>query len=448
MNLTNLILLKTIFGSYNLTYLMNSILVSNKIENIVLYYQNHTLDVANAVLLSQFASIRTFSILELKQNQNEIARRNNYTFYIYLVDLEGFFDVAFSRYHINIHCRHLFLIEKKYINEDKFIDTDFWEHCNIAIAVWQNEEIFVYKYQFNNKTVVEDNTWYGMDTKTNTNFYELMFIDNVFDYNQTNCSFSLVPFFFPPNEMVLATIMNETQRRHSYDTGTNYKYFTGRNIYLTELICEHFGCAFQMYSVYTDFYLIKKNYKDYMKDQVVELKTLDNQPERSLTVATFPTHLKISLEIYPFDEDKLVIIVPNRLIATSLLLKIIFESPLLCVWSFTILLTTTVRLGLNTNRMKWPNNIGRIVLDTFSIAFTGAGFVQISKRSERVLILTLSVFSFLSSIVCTGFIFQQYISQEMHSTINSVEDLNKSGIQIYGYPIYFNNYMNETLHKM
>ena len=414
MNLTSLILFKTmLFYFQSITNLMDQILVSDKIENIVLYYQHHSIDVLNAILSSKYASKRTFFVLEYSENYFELRRRTENTFYIYLVDLWVLQSLSARDDYLGFNwmCRHLFVINEEQVSRNCF-HLKLWTKCNMAVMLWK-KQLLLLTFNYNLQVFF---TLFD----TSRLQYDDMFLDNFFAQKPLSLTLYLVPVWSPPHEMALTTANNT-------DT-----YFFGTNFYLAELVCQHFGIILQTFA-YSNLYEAE-SYKDYMKGHVVDLKP--NQKFRTIIYKKIMTtfrHIWPMAESYPFNEDKLVIIVPNKMVATSLLIKLILESPLLVVWSITIIVMTILRLAfLQKNGKNRANHTGRIILDTYSIAFTGAGFVTIKKRPERILMFSLSIFSILSSIFCTSLIFQQYTSDLMHPVINSIEELNKSDLEIHG----------------
>ena len=423
MSLTNFILTTTFL---DLSVIMNKIFVSNKIQNIVLYYQNHSLDAASEVIASSNAFERTISIFEYDENNAEMKRHSKYTFFIYLLNMPALFSIFSELEWIpeaNSECRRLLIMDDRHGSNNNLLDFPFWELWNMALIIRSATELYLCSFNFNDFSLTTFNESYVNESN---DLYNDIFVDDMFLLKPINFSIIFYPFWFPPNEIKLLS-RNETA-----------SYYIGKTMYLVELICNQFGVA--MIPIYSSgyFYEMNKSYKDYMKTYVVVPAPTDPNDRDPVFLGINIAHMELEFEVYPFDEDSLVILVPNILDFSSLLAQLIVESPLLTVWSITILLITSIRLCLQTNCMHWPSNISRIALDTFSIAFTGSGFVSITKRSERTIILSLSIFSFLSSIICTGYIFQQYTSQVIHHGINSIEDLNNSKFEIHGSDVYIN----------
>lgn len=71
-----------------------------------------------------------------------------------------------------------------------------------------------------------------------------------------------------------------------------------------------------------------------------------------------------------------------------------------------------------------------IFFDTLEITFTGIGSLIINIRSERILVLFLSLFFMLASMFCCGDIFKQIATAVFTPAINSLESLNKSKLDI------------------
>lgn len=74
---------------------------------------------------------------------------------------------------------------------------------------------------------------------------------------------------------------------------------------------------------------------------------------------------------------------------------------------------------------------GDIYFDTLKITFTGLGYITIKNRSERILVLFLSIFFMLASMYFCGDIYKQIATAVFTPTINSLETLNESNINIF-----------------
>ena len=432
MNFTSLFLLKTLLSIGDLTLMMDKILMSNKIRNVVIYYQNHTLDAANAVLLNKHASQKTFSIVEYTMDSEELKKTTKHTFFVYLVDIQTFYFITQSYRYIQLECRHLFVL---YANQNivfNKIVIKFWLICNMAIVYWVNDKILVAVFYFHNLTVGSKRI---DNIQNEDNLYDNMFRDNVLLENPKKFTFYLMANWIPPNEMEVTDIIG------------NKSYYFGHHIYLFKLLADQFGVMMAPIITFRESFRIQKTYKNCMMGHVVDPKTVPAAESSAVYIFNFIRHSSLASEIYPYDSEKLVLLVPNELIASSLLTKLILESPLLTVWSITIILISTIRICLQTNNNHWNSDISSIVLDTFSVAFAGSGYLLVTKRPERILIVSLSIFFLLSSILCTDFIFQQYTTQAMKPTINSLEDLNNSNIQISGNLVYLTWEMQQLLEQ-
>lgn len=134
---------------------------------------------------------------------------------------------------------------------------------------------------------------------------------------------------------------------------------------------------------------------------------------------------------YPHHFEDIVLIVPNIMTEKSNLIEIFMNSPLINVWTIIIIMVTVVRILL----MKFTKHAivewTTILLHTYGLSFGVYFPVSIQNRAEKVLILFLGIFAILANIFCSGFLFQQYTIAFQTPTIDSLEDLNKSNLNVY-----------------
>lgn len=124
---------------------------------------------------------------------------------------------------------------------------------------------------------------------------------------------------------------------------------------------------------------------------------------------------------------------------------LLWKSPLISLWVLTAATFTILRLILRRivaniiAANKQPMNVGAIFFETLGRSFgTLSGSDVKLHRSESVLLLVLSVFCFLATTFCSGFLFGHLLNDEQKPLINSLHELNQSKITIY--------YMNGESH--
>lgn len=142
---------------------------------------------------------------------------------------------------------------------------------------------------------------------------------------------------------------------------------------------------------------------------------------------------------YPHSFDDIVLLVPNIMVEKSNIVAILLDSPLLNVWSIVIALVTIVRIFFTELTRHKIDDWTHILLHTYGLSFMVSSSIQITNRSENVLLLFLGVFAILSNILCSGFLFQQYTSDLQTPAINTLEDLNKTNLDIYVSDMLYDN---------
>lgn len=135
--------------------------------------------------------------------------------------------------------------------------------------------------------------------------------------------------------------------------------------------------------------------------------------------------------VYPHSFDEIVLVVPNFMKEKSNLWEMVRDSPLLNVWFFTILLITIIRILIK----KWTNANGvddatKVLLETFGMSFGVGSSYSVCCRAEKTIVLFLNIFAILASIFCSGYLYQQYTSDNRIAVIQTLGDLNKSNLTI------------------
>ena len=425
MNLTKLILFETVFALHNLTIFFDKILISNKFKHIVLIYSEHSLDSITSISKCKYTTQKTFRLINESKNKSYHQQLRNLqkdTLIVYLINFETL-DIALSGWKNTItnSVPQIFIFDKNTMNttiQNASIKENIgW---NRAFVFWDTKDPYV----LTEFTAINFVNISNAIVQTKLNIYDDLFNDN-FKWRTTKiASLCFYTSMLPPRIVKTLGAINNTE------------HVTGSDLYLMQL----FGKILHYRTKYVIRYINLKSvsyikHKTYMQNFVyegTERKFNYNRTEISVEfVQIYYEYLNNrSNYIYPHDYEEYVIIVPNDLEEKSAFVKLVLNSPLLNVWTITIVVVSLFRIYLRRNLPTSSSHVIRLILDTFSIAFTGFGFIKTHIRHEHILSISLSVFSLVSSIFCTGYIFQQYTSTVLQPKINSITDLNNSNLDI------------------
>lgn len=144
-------------------------------------------------------------------------------------------------------------------------------------------------------------------------------------------------------------------------------------------------------------------------------------------------------QLYPHAYEQFVFVVPNR-IAIKLQHFNLFEAIIFAnIWLIPIIIYTILRYynqqipfrHLGTKYFNWFD----MCFNSFQMTIFGiANIINVRNKVESVLVIFLSIFSLLASILFSGYLFQLYSSSSTYSEINSIADLKRSGLDVY-YPM-------------
>lgn len=157
-------------------------------------------------------------------------------------------------------------------------------------------------------------------------------------------------------------------------------------------------------------------------------RTMDMYPDSLYSfTATQTMGWDGALYLSSFAWERLVIVVPTEWELSAIIWRSIFRSPLFNVWIFQILLFSIVRMVLQkcsiyANARRFMD----IFFDTFGLTFgvSSDDASSYTNRPERILILFFVMSAFLSSILWSGTLFEQFASGlRTGPTINSLSDL-------------------------
>lgn len=136
-------------------------------------------------------------------------------------------------------------------------------------------------------------------------------------------------------------------------------------------------------------------------------------------------------KLYPHRYLEYVIIVPSNFKEQSSIGDKLLKSPLFSVWTLCVGLITLTRIVIrrffafnyNISTNSSPNEYIYIFFNTFGLSF-GATTVQgATTKSEKTIVLFLSVFCVVAGILCTGFLLEQVMITKTEQKIDSLEEL-------------------------
>lgn len=143
------------------------------------------------------------------------------------------------------------------------------------------------------------------------------------------------------------------------------------------------------------------------------------------------------IALYPHKIEDIVIVVPNRHIIKFKLFESIFDSPILQIWiPFSIACTIIRQLIQYITGNNWcTRSLSITFFNTFSLAI---GTININLRKskkmnqyENLITIYISFFGVLSGILFTGALFQKFTINVALPNIDSIVDLEKSGLNLF-----------------
>lgn len=140
------------------------------------------------------------------------------------------------------------------------------------------------------------------------------------------------------------------------------------------------------------------------------------------------THPEIQI-LSPHDTDSFIIIVPKRL-QPQLQLANLFKSPLILAWGLIVLSISLVRLSL-ARLTKSVVEVSDVFMDTFGLSLGKSTEVKVYNASENILTWFFCLSSMLSGMILSTFLFQGFALNYDVPTINSLNDLRQSELQIH-----------------
>ncbi|KAJ6643869.1 hypothetical protein Bhyg_08834 [Pseudolycoriella hygida] len=132
--------------------------------------------------------------------------------------------------------------------------------------------------------------------------------------------------------------------------------------------------------------------------------------------------------LYPHDTDNFVLIVPKRFLSETEYGHI-FKSPLVLVWAPVAIIVSIARFIFNKIR-ETGKNLGDIFLETFGLSLGMSFNATISSAAENLLLWCFCLATMLSGMLLSSSMFQGFALQLDILTINNLEELEMSGLEI------------------
>lgn len=133
------------------------------------------------------------------------------------------------------------------------------------------------------------------------------------------------------------------------------------------------------------------------------------------------------MDLYPHEFTEYVILVKSELIEkTAGSSDQLLKSPLFTVWTSAIVVFSVVRILVRRIlcfRYSISNDFLYILFNTFGLSFGTTPASGLNSRTEKIIVLFISLFGVLAGIFCAGFLFEQLTHSNFVQVINSFEDL-------------------------
>ena len=398
---------------------IDKILISDKITSVILLNAEKSTDCIDVLLASKYAEQMPFLIFNYRiVDQNKLPTEwkiGDKTLVVRLTTLKKKYILnAFERFERNSKWKYL-IIGSSEKNIGKYLD--FYDMWNTVILELKRGTFFLLKNG--------NCTWnkYTREKLNNfdkiSNLYDNLFGARSFEGCSKNMYLSYSSNFLAPQVVQVIGM------------STNLKAAFGTDIYLTDLIAKtlkinSISATLDIYEKYTSF---ETTYKDFMQNDVVLID--NNIGNLTIVQISSTNHDTIYewIDTYPYGRNKLVFLVPNDYRDVSILFTLVIKSPIVNTWLVVIVLFSVTRILIQQKQKR--KNVMLIIMDTYSVTFTGIGFIKVTNRPEKILILSLSICFFVSSIICTGFLFNKCILTHKQQAISSIEDLNRSNLDIF-----------------
>lgn len=141
----------------------------------------------------------------------------------------------------------------------------------------------------------------------------------------------------------------------------------------------------------------------------------------------------LSNNIFPHTVIEYVIVLPNFEISNSIIFTTLVRSPLFTVWAFIIILVSILRKILQrfaVTPLRKPRSYNDLFFDSMGRAFGTTIIETIDIRSERVLLVAMSLVTVLAGILCSGMLIEKFYSKRYTPSVQTIEELKTSGYTI------------------
>lgn len=168
--------------------------------------------------------------------------------------------------------------------------------------------------------------------------------------------------------------------------------------------------SFKIKPTFYDFFFYRIFYEDLRKVIYVPMKALYNK-------------------IVPHTEIEYVIVLPNIEISNSIIFASLVRSPLFTVWAIIIILVSIVRKILQrftVTPLGKQRSYNDLFFDSLGRAFGTTIIETIDVRSERVLLVALSLVTVLAGIFCSGMLIEKFYTKRYTQSVQTVDEFKSS----------------------
>lgn len=142
--------------------------------------------------------------------------------------------------------------------------------------------------------------------------------------------------------------------------------------------------------------------------------------------------VSVYFKLYPHKFVEYVIIVPSDIKEQMGIGDMLLKSPLFSVWAICVGVLSIIRMVIRRlfafnnkfdKRNRSQNAFVYIFFNTFGLSFGATSAQGAESRTEKAIVLFLSIFCIVAGILCTGFLLEQLIETRTEQKINSLEQL-------------------------
>lgn len=324
-----------------------------------------------------------------------------------------------------------------------FISTIWNKDMDIIVIIELNtKEIFTYTWRFASNTAQECMIYQHINYSENKQLNDS--VKTFVDKKRSLIGIPLTIHFTidPPNVI-------ETKVRANQNLMTQ---FIGTEIEMCELIAERMSAKItyrylpfpdSISKMVSSIIWLANNESHIDRIQTIELGLKTNKTKNTINrikkhILHLPSvQLESTAHLYPYKYSRYYMVAPNIQIDQSAFGVFFRDSPIFRIWLLVSIIYALIRfflqyLGGRLINTK-PSTFSTIYFDTLGRSIgTTAGAKMFGNRSETILLLSLSIFSILASIFCSGFLFNHQLLATSHAPLfNSIPDVEKSSLDIY-----------------